>query len=270
MFQNIGENQIKEIIEASKLSVFFIDEDQRVTFKDIGEKRQIEGWTKKCGAEVQELRLESQFRCNGADGYLAWLDHILGIRNTANTTLEGVDYEFQVVDSPNELRKIIENKNKANNKARMVAGYCWDWVSKKDPERMDIVIPEHSFEAKWNLAADGSLWILKPESVSEVGCIHTCQGLELDYIGVIIGRDLMINGGEVHTYPELRAKTDKSLHGYKALFKKNPTEAKCKADLIIKNTYRTLMTRGQRGCIVYATDVQTNRYLKDRATRFSR
>lgn len=262
MFQNKGENQIKEIIEAARLSVFFIDEDQRVTFKDIGEKEQIEAWAKRCGADVQELSLESQFRCNGADGYLAWLDHILGIRNTANTNLEGVDYEFKVVDSPGELKRLIEQKNKVNNKARMVAGYCWDWVSKADPEKMDIVITEQHFEAKWNLASDGSLWILKPESVSEIGCIHTCQGLELDYVGVIIGRDLMIHAGEVHTYPELRAKTDKSLQGYKALFKKNATEAKKKADLIIKNTYRTLMTRGQKGCFVYAVDVQTNRYLK--------
>lgn len=193
---------------------------------------------------------------------MAWLDHILGIRNTANTNLEGVDYEFKVVDSPNELKKIIEEKNKLNNKSRIVAGYCWNWVSKKNPEKMDIVFPEHSFEAKWNLASDGSLWILKPESVSEIGCIHTCQGLELDYVGVIIGPDLMIQTGEVHTYPELRAKTDKSLHGYKALFKKNQTEAKRKADLIIKNTYRTLMTRGQKGCFVFAADTQTNRYLK--------
>ena len=78
---------------------------------------------------------------------------------------------------------------------------------------MDIVIPEHNFEMKWNLSSYGSLWIISPESVNEIGCIHTCQGLELDYIGVIIGDDLLVRNGKLMTKPENRAKTDKSLKG---------------------------------------------------------
>ena len=107
MFQNVGENQVKEIIHSSRLSVFFLDEDQRVTLKDIGTKREIAEWAERLGATVHHAVLRSQFRCNGSDGYLAWLDHTLQERDTANTTLKGVDYHFEVVDSPTVLRDKI-------------------------------------------------------------------------------------------------------------------------------------------------------------------
>ena len=264
MFKNIGENQIKEIIEASKSSIFFIDEDQKVTWYDIGKKEEIEKWANKIGAKVQTLKLESQFRCNGSDGYLAWIDNILQIRETANTTLEGIKYDFKIIDSPNELRDLIFKKNEINNKARIVAGYCWNWISKKDKDLKDIAIPEYNFGMKWNLASDGNVWIISPKSVSEIGCIHTCQGLEVDYVGVIIGPDLVVRNGKVITNPDKRAETDKSLHGYKRDLKENPKEAKKKVDAIIKNTYRTLMTRGMKGCYVYFVDKETRDYFKSR------
>ena len=77
MFRNLGENQVKEIIKASRTSVFFVDEDQKVTLNDIGTKNEIRHWASALGADIQELELNSQFRCNGSDGYLAWLDHLL-------------------------------------------------------------------------------------------------------------------------------------------------------------------------------------------------
>ncbi len=262
MFKNLGENQIKEIIEASKCSVFFIDEDQKVTWHDIGKKEEIEKWAIKIGAKTHLLKLESQFRCNGSDGYLSWLDNSLQIKETANKTLEGINYDFKIVDSPNELRDLIFNKNEINNKARLVAGYCWNWISKKNKSLKDIVIPEYDFEMKWNLSEDGNVWIISPKSVNEVGCIHTCQGLEVDYIGVIVGPDFVVRDGKVITDPSKRAKTDASLKGYKADFKNNPKFASEKSDKIIKNTYRTLMTRGMKGCYVYFIDKETEKYFK--------
>ncbi|MDO9013896.1 MAG: DUF2075 domain-containing protein [Polynucleobacter sp.] len=260
MFQNLGENQIKEIIDAAKCTIFFLDEDQRVTFKDIGDKNALRSWAGKAGATVQELTLQSQFRCNGSDGYLAWVDNALQIRETANDTLEGIDYDVRVFDSPTRLRDAIYAKNKANNKARLVAGYCWDWVSKNNnaAQVFDISFPEHDFAMKWNLASDGNLWILKPESVNEVGCIHTCQGLEIDYVGVIIGPDFVVRDGKIVTDASKRARSDSSVKGYKTLLKQNPESASAKADLIIKNTYRTLMTRGAKGCYLYCTDAETS------------
>ncbi len=251
IYKNLGENQVKEIINSAKCSIFFIDEDQRVTWSDIGESKEIEKWAHELGANVYRNKLESQFRCNGSDGYLAFVDNFLQIKETANKTMEGIDYDFRIVDSPSELRDLIFEKNKENNKARLVAGYCWDWVSKKDKKQFDIVIPNTDFAMKWNFDTYGGLWSVYPTSVNEVGCIHTCQGLELDYIGVIIGPDLRIENGEVITDPIKRSKMDASIKGYKKLLKENPELAKQKADAIIKNTYRTLMTRGVKGCYIY-------------------
>ena len=262
MFKNLGENQIKEIINASKSSVFFIDEDQKVTWQDIGKKEEIEKWANKLGVKVQYLKLESQFRCNGSDGYLSWLDNALGIKETANKTLEGINYDFKIFSSPNELRDEIFEKNEINNKSRLVAGYCWEWQSKKNKNANDIIIPEYNFGMKWNLASDGNIWIISPKSVNEVGCIHTCQGLEVDYVGVIIGDDFIVRNGEIITNPEKRAKSDASIKGYKKGLKEDLKSSKAKSDAIIKNTYRTLMTRGMKGCYVYFIDKETEQYFR--------
>jgi DUF2075 family protein len=262
MFSHLGENQIKEIIGASKLSVFFIDEDQKVTLKDIGDKETIRTWAMTLGAEVVEVSLESQFRCNGSNGYLAWLDNTLHIRPTANETLDTREYDFRIVDSPTELHDLIKARNRKNNKARMVAGYCWDWISKKNPLLKDIVIGD--YKATWNLETDGQAWIIKPDSVSEVGCIHTCQGLEVDYIGVIVGPDFVVRDGRVLTRPAKRSRMDKSIQGWKKLVKDDPERGEARLDAIIKNTYRTLMTRGQKGCYVYFVDEETSRYFAER------
>src|SRR5205823_3233323 len=111
---------------------------QKVTLKDIGDKQEIRRLSQLENAKVTELALESQFRCTGSDGYLAWLDNTLQIRPTANETLQGAGYDFQIVDTPDELHAWIREKNNEKNKARMVAGYCWDWVSKKEPQLKDI------------------------------------------------------------------------------------------------------------------------------------
>lgn len=266
LFSNKGENQIKEIINASKLSVFFVDEDQRVTLKDIGSKEEITKWAKEQGAEVEYAELSSQFRCNGSDGYIAWLDNALQIRETANYDLSGTNYDFKVFDDPNELRDSIFKLNKVNNKARIVAGYCWNWISKNDYSDTikDIEIEEYNFGMKWNLASDGGLYVLKPESVKEVGCIHTIQGLQLDYVGVIIGKDMVVRNGEVVTDFMQRAKTDASLKGIKSMYQKDPEKAQRLAERIIKNTYKTLMTRGAKGCYIFCDDKETAEYFKSK------
>ena len=262
LYGNEGENQIKEIINTARSSIFFIDEDQRVTLKDVGTVGEIRKWAGRADADVVEMELSSQFRCSGSDGYMAWLDHILQIRGTANTTLDPGEYEFKVFSSPNELREAIFEKNRINNKARMVAGYCWEWNSRRDDSVYDVSLPEFDFQMKWNLTADGSLWIVSPKSVNEIGCIHTCQGLEVDYIGVIIGPDLLVKDGQVLTQPAARAKSDSSIKGYKKLLAERPEEGKALVRAVIKNTYRTLMTRGMKGCYVYCVDKELEGYLR--------
>ena len=205
----VGENQVKEIIRAAKLSIFFLDEDQQVTLQDIGNEEEITKFAKEFDAGIYTYELDSQFRCNGSDGYIAWLDNILEIRETANYDLEGFDYEFKVFDDPNEMRKAIEEKNTINNKSRIVAGYCWEWPkgNRRNPNFHDIVIPEYNFEMSWNLEG-GELFAIGEDTVKQAGCIHTTQGLEFDYIGIIIGPDMRYENGHVITDYTKRAKSD--------------------------------------------------------------
>lgn len=258
MFQNKGENQIKEIIQASKVSVFFIDEDQIVTTKDIGSINQIAYWADVCGSELhyeEDYKLVSQFRCNGSNGYISFLDNMLGIRETANYDGFDLEYDLRFYDDLNKMKNDLKVKNKINNRSRMLAGYCYNWVTKNSPygEVYDIEIGD--FKAKWNFS-NTKIWAIDESSFDQVGCIHTSQGLEFDYVGVIIGKDLIYDNGEVVTDLSKRAKTDTSLRSYKKL------GGVKLADRIIRNTYRTLMTRGQKGCYIYCEDKELMEYMK--------
>lgn len=265
MFQNKGDNQIKEIINAAKFSIFFIDENQKVTLKDIGSEDLIKKFANELNAGIYTFDLDSQFRCNGSDGYLAWIDRTLEIKDTANFDIDGFDYDFRVFDDPNELRSLIEEKNKINNKSRIVAGYCWEWPTgntRKDTNFHEIKIPEKDFEISWNLDS-GEDFAIATSSVNEAGCIHTVQGLEFDYVGVIIGNDMRYENRHIITDYTKRAKSDNSLKGISKIAKEQGVDvANQIADIIIKNTYRTLMTRGMKGCYVYCVDKELNDYIK--------
>ena len=250
-----GENQVKELINAGRVTVFFIDEDQKITTKDIGSKDEIRKWAAYYGIPVYEgedLNLVSQFRCNGSDGYLNFLDNLLGIRSTANLTFD-YDYEIRLFRSPVKMREALREKNDLNNKSRMIAGYCYEWVTENNPQgdEYDIIL-EDGFRAKWNFS--NSLFAIDPDSFDQVGCIHTTQGLEFDYCGIIIGQDLRYEDGKVITDPSKEAISDKS-SGIRSC------KDKVLADKLIRNTYKTLMARGQKGCFLYCEDKALLEYI---------
>ncbi|CAM3018341.1 DUF2075 domain-containing protein [Paenibacillus sediminis] len=120
----------------------------------------------------------------------------------------------------------------------------------------------------WNLN-NTSTWAIDSDSVQEAGCIHTCQGLEFDYVGVIIGDDIRYIDGQLITDYTKRAKTDQSLKGISKLIKADKLKGERMADEIIRNTYRILMTRGLKGCFVYCTDKGLEGYLRKRLERLS-
>ena len=216
------------------------------------------------GAEIHEGELASQFRCNGSDGYIAWVDNALQIRETPNYTLDGIDYDFQVCSSASELRagflkRTIWAASRGSWRATVGIGQA-----RKIVVRPTSNSQMKNFAMQWNLTDDGSLWILKAKSIDQIGCIHTCQGLELDYVGVIVGPDLIVRDEVILTRPEFRSKQDSSIKGYKALKEISPKKASKLADDIIKNTYRTLMTRGQKGCYIFCTDPETNLWFRSR------
>lgn len=261
-----GENQVKEIINASKVSVFFIDEAQRVDIKDIGSKEEVRKWAKFHECEVDDsITLSAQFRCGGSDEYLQWVDQLLEIRQTGQVNLSKESYNIKICETPNDLLREIKQKNKRNNKSRCVAGYCWEWKSRTDPLKNDIVFPEYRFRAKWNLSND-STWSISKDSVAQIGCIHTCQGLEFDYVGVIIGLDIIYRDGHILVDPSKRSPDDYTIRGYKTMMKSDPEGTKSLIRQIIKNTYRTLMTRGMKGCYLYIMDDKLREYIESRIT----
>ena len=263
LFNNYGENQVKEIIASSKHTIFFIDENQRVHLNDIGTINEIEKWSKIFNRKIKKYSLTSQFRCNGSNDYLNFVDYILDIKENFDGKLN--NYEFQVCDSPEELRNIIVKKNNLY-KSRILAGYCWNWDKKEidNSNYHDIKIDD--FEISWNLGAKQTYAI--DDSINEAGCIHSVQGLEFDYVGVIIGPDLMYNGNKIITNFHNHASTDPSFKGIKKLEKTNSEKANTLADELIKNTYRVLLTRGIKGCYVYCVDENLNNYYKKLVEEF--
>lgn len=269
-FGNLGENQVKEIINSAKFSIFFIDRHQKIAFNDYGSIEAIEYFANEIGAEIVRCKLDAQFRCNGSDAYLSWLDHVLEIEDTANYDGFDFDYDFRVIDDVCELRDLIFAKNEEIDDekidktydARLLAGYCWNWDKdgRSDTNYHDIIIGD--FAMSWNLN-NSDTYAIDETSINEVGCIHTSQGLEFDYVGVIIGNDMRYEDGHIVTDFNQRAKTDQSLKGIKTFYKQNPNEALEIADEIIKNTYRTLMTRGMKGCYIYCEDMELQAYFKE-------
>ena len=165
--------------------------------------------------------------------------------------LTELNYDFRVFDDACQMREALREKN-TDNKARMVAGYCYDWNVKHHRIDVDISLPG-GFQAKWNLEND-RIWAINPKSFEEVGCIHTAQGLEFDYVGVLIGKDLKYVDGRVVT-DKTAISADDNTSGIRSA-------TDDVARRLILNTYKTLLTRGQKGCYVYCEDDALREYLK--------
>ncbi len=259
-YQYKGDDMLRDAIKASKVSVFFVDEDQRITTNDCYTIGSIMQYAQEMGAVLETAEpfvLESQFRCNGSDGYIAFLDDVLEIRKTANTTLDTNEFDFRIFDKPDMMKEALRLYNQERNKARMCAGYCYDWNVKNKRGDWDIIIED--FHAKWNLAND-EIFAINQDSFEQIGCIHTVQGMEFDYVGVIIGKDMIYRNGHVCTDKMAISKDDHTSH-----------IRQCKDDAVaerlIKNTYKVLLTRGQKGCFVYCEDKALGEYLKERMNR---
>ncbi len=166
-----------------------------------------------------------------------------------------MNFDIQVFDDPNILRDELRKKNEINNKARMVAGYCYDWDVKNHRGDYDIYL-KNDFKAKWNLEND-KIWAINPSSFEEVGCIHTAQGLEFDYVGVLIGNDLRFDEvSKTIIIDKTQISKDDKSSGIRSC-------GEALASKLIKNTYKTLLTRGQKGCFIYCEDEALNNHIKE-------
>lgn len=255
-----GEGQVEDIIRSSLVNVFFIDDEQRIRPNDEGSITKITEMADKYQSSVVQVKLETQFRCSGADGFMKWIDHTLQIQDIAVD--EGWDqeaFDFKLFDNPCDLAEEIEILNKSGNTARLLAGYAWPWTSEKegnkDAEANDVDMPEFGFKMPWNSRRNSTTWAIDSNAWQQIGCIHTSQGLEFDYVGVIIGNDLHYNCQS--QLLEASAKNYFDKQG-KIGLKNNPE----KLTQLIKNIYRVLLSRGMKGCYVFCRDRDTQEYFR--------
>lgn len=259
-FMYKGVSQVEDIVKASRVNVFFIDDNQRIRPDDIGTIEVVREVASKYGSEVVEVVLEAQFRCSGAEGFLNWIDHNFQIRDTANFNgWDNNSFEFEIVDSPNYLFDRINEKNAQGYKARMLAGFAWPWTKdgNENAEVFDVNIAEHNFKMPWNSRTNQYSWAIEEDTINQIGCVHTSQGLEFDYVGVIIGNDLKYDPEKMEVYASIE-------HYYDASGKKGLKNKPEELTYLIKNIYKVLLSRGMKGCYVFCRDKNLQDYLRSR------
>ena len=256
--------QVRELLEASQLTVFLVDDRQVVRPNEIGSSRYITEQATELGCKVSDYELEVQFRCAGSDGFVNWVNNTLGVERTANVLWDGAEgFDFQILSSVWALEESIREKAAQRMSARLAAGFCWPWSPPRDDGTLadDVVIgefrrPWDAKPGKWRLAPgipSASLWATDPNGINQIGCVYNIQGFELDYIGVIWGRDLIYRFDQQAWLGDKRESSDSVVKRSKDRF----------VDLV-KNTYRVLLSRGMKGCYVYFMDKETERFVRSR------
>lgn len=256
--------QVEELIKVSKVPVFFIDDRQNVRAGEIGSAAYIRENAERLDCDVFEYDLQIQFRCQGSDKFVKWVEQTLSIKKTTQALWSSNnDFQFKIASSPQEMYDCVRKHNEEEpNSARMVAGFCWPW-SNSNPDGSlvnDVVID--NFSMPWE-GKDGerlaknippaSLWPYDPNGVNQIGSIYTIQGFEFDYVGVIFGKDLIYSfeSNQWEAHPE-------NSHDRSA------KQAKEKFIDMIKNAYRILLSRSMKGCYVYFVDKETEKFVKSR------
>lgn len=258
--------QVEQLVRCAKTSIFFIDDKQTIRGAEMGSAKLIRETAKELGKEVEEVELISQFRCNGSDNYLDWLEFVLGHTDKKRILKKEDNFDFKIVESPEKLYEIIKEKNSQKGmSARLVAGYCWPWSTKLNENgelAKDVKIGNFSlpWETHGNIKPpEGYVkwyeWAYKPEGIKQVGCIYTAQGFEFDYIGVIVGPDLKYDSKKDCLITNIEGTKDPTLKKKKD---------KTKFDEYVRNIYRVLMSRGMKGCYVYFVDKDTEEFFRSK------
>jgi DUF2075 family protein len=257
--------QVDEIVEATKVAVFFIDDHQAVRADEVGSSLLLRETAVRHGARFETIDLRTQFRCAGSDEYIDWVDQLLEIRKTGVTRLESPEFEVRSFDDPMALEAAIEAHTRVARNARLTAGYCWPWSLPNADGTLVDDIRIDSFRRPWNAKPDArklakgipsaQFWASDPGGVHQVGCVYTAQGFEFDVAGVIWGADLVIRNGVWVGQPS--ASRDTVVR----------TRSGVRFTDIVKNAYRVLLTRGMRACYLCILDDETRAYVTERIAR---
>lgn len=259
-----GKPQIHELIDASKVSVFFIDDAQVVRPNEIGSVALIKQASIEKDARLYEYELQAQFRCEGSDAFVNWIDNTLGICKTANILWTGHEgFDFKIFDDPFSLKDAIFKKQEEGFTSRIAAGFCWEW---SDPDRNGNLVDDvqiGGFKMPWNAKSEAKrlsssippekLWATDPRGINQIGCIYTAQGFEYDYAGVIFGLDLIYS-------PLSSCWIGQREYSQDSVVKRS----RDKFTDLVKRSYRVLLSRGMKGCYVYFMDQNTRNFFQSR------
>jgi hypothetical protein len=216
---------------------------------------------------IFEHELETQFRCGGSDAFVGWVDNTLEVDTTPFVLLDpNEEFDFQVVDTPQELEAMIRNKAAEGYTARLTAGFCWPW---SDPNEDGTIVNDvvlNGWSMPWNAKPDSgrlapgipksNYWASERGGLEQVGCIYTAQGFEYDFAGVIFGRDLV--------HRPRKGWIGQPEHSRDSIVKRGGKQDPASFMALVKNTYRVLLTRGLQACYVYFQDEQTRDFVLSR------
>jgi DUF2075 family protein len=234
------------ILKQSKNQIFFYDEGQSIKPSDIDQAKFIK---QKWSASL--LKLVSQHRVKGGMDYINYIDKLLHCRlEKGDKKFESEHYEFVLYDSLTDLYANLKKKEDEFGLCRLLSGYSWEWKSAKN-DVPDITI--EGLNLKWNTTNED--WINSPNAFNEVGCIHTTQGYDLNYTGIIFGKEITYNPETKQI--EINASQYFDKKGKQGI--ENPATLKA----YILNIYKTMMLRGIRGTYVYVCDEGLREYLKE-------
>src|SRR4030042_2482857 len=262
--------QVEEIINASKVAVFLIDDNQVVRPNEIGSVDYIKEYADKHDCDTYQYKLDVQFRCSGSEGFVNWINNTLGIQRTANViwNAKEEEFDFKILNSPFELEEAIKSKIIEGNTGRLTAGFCWKWSDADKDGKLEDDVAIGEFRRPWNakpesrgLAKDiqkAYYWANDPNGISQIGCIYTAQGFEFDYVGVIFGNDMVYDFEKQDWIGVPENFQDKVV--------KRSGENLVN---LLKNVYRVLLTRGMKGCYVYFMDKSTRDFIKSRIENFT-
>ena len=221
----------------SKHTVLFYDEGQSIKPSD-AKKEQFDLIKRDKNTAI--LKLKSQFRVKGGNAYVEYIDSLLHDKlKEGISKFNSKEYKFTMFDSLETMIEQIKLRDKESGLSRLIAGYSWEWKSNKDKNSFDIKIDD--IQLKWNGTSND--WINSDDAINEVGCIHTTQGYDLNYSGIIFGNEISFNPETKEIIVNEKNYFDKN--GKQSI--KDPKELKA----FILNIYKTIMLRGIKGTYIY-------------------
>lgn len=262
--------QTEEIIRAAKVAVFFLDSRQNVRPDETGTVAVIRKAAERYGAHVEEIELSGQFRCNGSNGYITWIDALMSDTPQCSSGWRtSGEYRFDVFDDPEAMERELHTRASGGITGRIVAGFCWPWSDPSSGGGLVDDVQIGAWRRPWNEKSPEQhaskkpapapakhpyyRWATEPERIREVGCIYSAQGFEFDHCAVIMGNDLVWRDG-TGWVPSKDASMDN------AIKRRRHEHGDLKS--LLWNTYRVLLTRGMQGTLVYSTDYETRQFLK--------